>query len=316
MLVNPLADAMLYLSDSLPELLHNRLSLERLNRIALRRRGHNNKRNDRHSALRLLQSIIQSRERLDEHIHALIPVLVPSGREHIEGVIDIEVVVAVKVAADEVVDLGFGGGVEVLELVHGLELDDVEAVGDDAVGLALEEVLGLVGGDVRDGGEDVGAVRGAPLDAVAVVDAAFAGLVVDVEVLEVVVEVDGAGAEVATEEGCVGCEDGGDVDVSLAAEGDGEPGLPLVEVGDDGFFELVAHVLQECKLSVCVNKKRTDGPRRGTRRRDSQRRWSRSSRDRSVASGCPRGSRDRPSTRRGGGRRCRYRRGGRGARLR
>lgn len=54
----------------------------------------------------------------------------------------------------------------VLELVHGGEFGDVETVGDDSVRLALEQVLSLVGRDVRDGGEDVGRVRGAPLDAV------------------------------------------------------------------------------------------------------------------------------------------------------
>ena len=51
---------------------------------------------------------------------------------------------------------------------------------------------------------------------------------VNVKVLEVVVKVDGAGAE-----GGVGGEDGGHVDVTLAKEGNGKTGLPFVEVGDD-----------------------------------------------------------------------------------
>jgi hypothetical protein len=41
--------------------------------------------------------------------------------------------VAVEVTSDKVVDLGFGHGVEVLELVHGGEFDDVETVRQDAV---------------------------------------------------------------------------------------------------------------------------------------------------------------------------------------
>ena len=102
---------------------------------------------------------------------------------HIEGVVEIEVVVAVKVSPDEVVDLGLGRGVEVLELVHGLELDDIESVGEDAIWFTLEEMLGLVGGDVGDGGKDVGAVGGGALYTVTVVDAALASFVVDVEVL-------------------------------------------------------------------------------------------------------------------------------------
>ena len=84
------------------------------------------------------------------------------------------------------------------------------------------------------GRENVGAVGGRALDAVAVIDAALARFMVDVEVLEVVVKVDGAGAEVAAEEGGVGGEDGAHVDVAFAAEGDCEAGLPFVEMRDDG----------------------------------------------------------------------------------
>jgi uncharacterized protein (UPF0212 family) len=133
----------------------------------------------------------------------------------------------------------------VLELVHGLELDDVEAVGDDAVGLALEEMLSLVGGDVGDGGKDVCTVGRAPLDAVAVVDTALAGLVVDVKVLEIVVKVDAARTEIATEEGRVGGEDGCDVDVALATQRNSEPRLPFVEVGNYGSCELAGDVVTE-----------------------------------------------------------------------
>lgn len=98
----------------------------------------------------------------------------------------------------------------------------------------LEQMLALVRRDVRDRREDVGAVSRGPLDAVAVVDASLAGLVIDIEILKVVVEVDAASAEVATKEGGVGGEDGGDVDMALPAERDGETCLPLVKVTDDG----------------------------------------------------------------------------------
>lgn len=122
---------------------------------------------------------------------------------------------------------------QVLELVHGLEFDDIKTIGDDAIGLALQEMLGLVGGDMRDGGEDVGGMCGRSFNAISVVNAALPSLMIDVEVLEIIVKVDGAGAEVAAEEGGMGGEDGGDVDVALAAEGNGDAGLPFVEVADD-----------------------------------------------------------------------------------
>jgi len=54
-------------------------------------------------------------------------------------------------------------------------------LGAAPTGFALEEVLGLGGGDVGDGGEDVGAVGGRPLQAVPVVDLPLARLLVHVE---------------------------------------------------------------------------------------------------------------------------------------
>ena len=162
---------------------------------------------------------------------------------HIEGVVEIEIVVAVEVSADEVVNFRLGGRVQILELVHRLELDDVEAVWQDAIGLALEQVLGLVRGDVRDSGEDVSTMSGATLDAVAVVDAALASFVVDIKILEIVVKIDAARAEVAAKECGVCGEDGGDIDVAFAAKGDREACLPFVEVGDDGGGQLARDVL-------------------------------------------------------------------------
>ena len=155
----------------------------------------------------------------------------------------------VKVAADKIVDLGFCSGVEILELVHRLELDDVEAVWQDAIGLALEQVLGLVRGDVRDSGEDVSTMSGATLDAVAVVDAALASFVVDIKILEIVVKIDAARAEVAAKECGMGSEDGGDIDVAFAAKGDREACLPFVEVGDDGGGQLARDVLRAERIA-------------------------------------------------------------------
>lgn len=149
----------------------------------------------------------------------------------------------VKVAAHEVVDLRLRGRVQVLELVHRLELDDVETVREDAIGLVLEQVLALVRGDVRNRREHVRAVRQQAFDAVSVVDSALARLVVDIEVLEIVVEIDGARAEVTSEQGRVGGEDSSNVDMALAAQGDRETGLPLVEVRNDSLVLSPGNVL-------------------------------------------------------------------------
>ena len=66
-----------------------------------------------------------------------------------------------------------------------------------------------------------------------VVDTSLARLVVDVKVLQVVVEIDASGTQVSSEEGSVGGEDGGDVNVSFSAQGNSKTGLPFVEVSND-----------------------------------------------------------------------------------
>ena len=125
-----------------------------------------------------------------------------------------------------------------------MELDYIEAVGEDAVRFALEKVLGLVRGDMRNRGENVGTMGRRSLDAVTVVDPAFSGLVIDVEVLKIVVEVDAACTEITAKQGSVGGKDGGYVDMALATKRDREACLPLVEVGDDGGGQLTSNVLE------------------------------------------------------------------------
>ena len=246
-LEEPLADALLDDRDGVSQGLDDGLALEGLDRQRVGLGGHDDEGHDGGLGAARLEPVVQAGERLDKHVDALVAVFVAAGGEEVEGVVEIEVVVAVEVAAREIVDLFLGLGVQVLELVHGRELDHVEAVREHAVGLALQEVLALVGGDVRDGCEDVAGVGGGALDAVAVVDAALAGLGIDVEELQVVVEVDGAGAEVSAKECGVGGEDGGDVDPPLAAERQGDAGQPLVKVGDDGLRGLMADELQACQ---------------------------------------------------------------------
>lgn len=57
----------------------------------------------------------------------------PARREHVQSVVEIEIIVAVEVTADKVIDLLLGNRVHVLELVHRTELDDIETVGQNTV---------------------------------------------------------------------------------------------------------------------------------------------------------------------------------------
>ena len=106
-------------------------------------------------------------------------------------------------------------------------------------------MFGLVGGDVRDGGKDVCAVCGRTFDAIPVVDTTLAGFVIDVKVLKVVVKVDRACTQVSAEEGRVCREDGSDVDVPFPTERNGHPGLPFVEMRDNGNVDLPGKILNK-----------------------------------------------------------------------
>lgn len=224
--------------------LDNGLALEGLHGQRGGLGGHDDKGNDGGLAARALEAVVQTGEGLDEHVYTLIPELVATSREEVESVFRIEIVVTIEVTADKVVDLLLGLLVKVLELVHGGELGDVETIGQHSVGLALQEMLALVRGNVRDGGEDITGVSRRPLDAVPMIDTALASLGVDVKVLQVVVEIDRAGAEVPTEKRSVGGEDGGNINTAPLAQRKGDTGEPLVEVGNDSLLLFVAHKLE------------------------------------------------------------------------
>jgi hypothetical protein len=133
---------------------------------------------------------------------------------------------------------------KILEFVHGLKLDNIQTIRKDAIWFPFEEIFSLVSGDVGDRGEYICAVGCTAFDTVSVVDTAFPCLVVDVKVLEVVIKVDGTSAEVAAEEGGMGCKYGGDVDMSLPTERDGNTSLPLMKVGDNCGGKLAGNILQ------------------------------------------------------------------------
>lgn len=72
---------------------------------------------------------------------------------------------------------------DVLEFVHCLELHYVQSVRKDAIWLSFQQMFAFVSSDVRNRRKDVRAVCGGTLDAIAVVDPAFACFVIDIKVL-------------------------------------------------------------------------------------------------------------------------------------
>ena len=158
-LEDALTDTILDLGDSVAELLGDCLALEGLNGVRMRRSRHDDERDNGDLGASLLEAVIQACKALDEHVNTLVAVLIPARGEHIQCVVEVKVVVAVKVSAHKVIDLGLRESVQILELVHRLEFDDVESIGKDTVRLALEEMFALVRGDVRHGCKYVCTVR-------------------------------------------------------------------------------------------------------------------------------------------------------------
>ena len=70
---------------------------------------------------------------LDKHVHTLVAELISTGGEHVNRVLEIEVVMTIEMPANKVVDLFFRLDVKILKFVHRSKFDDVEAVGKNAV---------------------------------------------------------------------------------------------------------------------------------------------------------------------------------------
>lgn len=114
-------------------------------------------------------------------------------------------------------------------------------------------MFALISCDVGHGGENISAVSSGPFDAVSMVDSSLPSFVIHVEILKVVIEIDGAGTQVPTEKGCMCGKDSGNVDVTFTTEGDRKASLPLVEVGNDGGGELSRNILER-KFSAKYSK--------------------------------------------------------------
>ena len=88
------------------------------------------------------------------------------------------------------------------------------------------------------------------LYAVSVVDASLSSFGIAVEILQVVVEIHRASAEITAKKGSVGGEDGGDVDAALLAERKRDTGQPLVELSNDSALLFMVDVLQGISLLI------------------------------------------------------------------
>ncbi len=129
-------------------------------------------------------------ERLDKHVNTFVSIFITTGGEHVQGIVEVEIVVSIEMSADELVNFCLGSSVQVLELVHRLEFDNVKPIWKDTIRFAFEKMFAFVGCDVGDGCEDVCTMGCGALNAVPVVNTTFSSFVVNIKVLEVIVEID------------------------------------------------------------------------------------------------------------------------------
>jgi hypothetical protein len=176
------------------------------------------------------EHVIETSERFDEQIGAFVRKLVSSGDEEVKCFVQVKVVMTVKVTSDEFVDFVFGDRVQVLEFVQCTELFHVQPVRRDDVRLTFEQMFRFNRRDFGDRREDVSRVNGRSFHTVPVIDLAIAGFLVHVKLVEIVVKVDVAGAQVSTEQSGVGGEDGGDSQLAHTTQHQTTAGQPFVEV--------------------------------------------------------------------------------------
>ena len=129
------------------------------------------------------EPVIESCKRFDKHIDTLVPILVSTGSEKVECIIEIKVVVAIKMTSYKVIDDILLDGMQILEFVHSLEFDDVKPIRQNSVRLPLQQMFAFVGGDMTDRREDIGGMCCSSFYAISVIDSSFAGFMIDIEIL-------------------------------------------------------------------------------------------------------------------------------------
>lgn len=104
-LENTAADATFNHVDGITERFDDGLTFQGFNRQRSGLRRHDNKCDDGGLAPCVLQSVVETSQRLDKHVNTLISELVTSGSEEVESVLGDEVVMTIEVTAHKVVDL-------------------------------------------------------------------------------------------------------------------------------------------------------------------------------------------------------------------
>lgn len=107
---------------------------------------------------------------------------------------------------------------------------------------SFQQVFTFIGGDMTDGGKDVGAMSSTTFDTVPVIDSSFSRLGIHVEMLQIVVEIHRASAEIPAQQSSVGSEDSGDIQAPFLDQRNCHTSLPFMEMSNNsriGWFRIL-----------------------------------------------------------------------------
>ena len=179
----------------------------------------------------VFEGVVEARQGFDKDVGSLVAGLEPAGEEVVLRPRQVEV--DVQVLPDQLVDFGFTGGVEAIQLLRRQVRRQVQTVARDVIRPALEQILRFDGADVGYGREDVGHGGGHLLGVVAVAEAQFPGRIVKVATGDVVVEIGVVGAQIARHLWAVRRVHRPRVDAPLPQQNQRQRRRPAVEVGHD-----------------------------------------------------------------------------------
>ena len=117
--------------------------------------------------------MVESGQGFNEDICTLVTELVSSGDEEVESFVQIKVIMTIKMAPNETVDLLFRLCMQILEFVESTELFNHQSVGSQDVGFPLQEVFWLDCRNLWNRGENVRRMCCCSLHAITVVNLAI-----------------------------------------------------------------------------------------------------------------------------------------------
>ena len=112
-------------------------------------------------------------------------------------------------------------------------------------------MLTLERSDMRDCGEDICRMGCSTFDAISVINPSLSSFSINIEILEIIVKIDGASAEISPEDSCMRREYRCQIHMPSLSQGKSNPSKPFVKVGDSCMLCVPRNKLHEVSTSNC-----------------------------------------------------------------